>query len=700
MTVRTSNGCEYRRHCGSFPCAGRDALSGSVGSPDAIVLTVKQRNRFSIGKFWKELRRRHVVQVALFFGAFAWVVIQVGDVLLTAFALAHLQRYLVAALACAFPLVLLFSWWFDITPDGIERTDALPEPAQAVTGLRTEAPTGSLAVLPFANLSDDEENEYFSDGLSEEIRNQLARVPGLRVAARTSSFSFKGRHEDIREIGRRLNVAMVLEGGVRKHADAVRINLQLVSAVDGFHIWSEQFERKLEDIFRLQDEIAEAVIQRVSPLSSPANAALPAASTQRFDAYNLYLRGRHHFHKRTEAALQRAMGYFQQAIECDPDYALAYSGLGDATMLISSRYYGNMPVDEAVSTALPAAQRALELAPDQAEAHATLGLIRESQNDLDGAGRSLRRALELNPAYTMGLVWYGLVLVGQGNFREAEQRNREALQHDPLSPIINVNVGFDALRNGDISEAKASFAAAMEIDPYFPVSHYGLARAHALAKEFAPALQAIDASIALAPGRAYYHARKGLLLMQAGQLEAAHKSVEEACCKAPDNPFDTDLIIASAMVRGDRDYLGKVARGESARSYAAEQRGQAHIALDDFPAARQQYELATLDGGRELIELITDDWIWRLPHVINRAHLWLLAGDARGRDELEGLLREFSQMTAQGIVNPLAAYWSACAHALLGRSKQARALLDEARRIGWHHPWWEQQDWNIRALSA
>ncbi|MSQ98038.1 MAG: hypothetical protein EXR85_01880 [Xanthomonadales bacterium] len=210
------------------------------------------------------------MQVAVFYGAFAWIVIQVGYALLTAFELEHLERYLVAALVCAFPVALLLSWLFNITPGGIERADPLPLAAAVLP----EAPSGSLAVLPFVNLSDDAENEYFSDGLSEEIRNQLARVPGLRVAARTSSFSFKGRHEDVREIGRLLNVAVVLEGGVRKQADAVRINLQLVSATDGFQIWFEQFERKLEDIFRLQDDIAAAVLQRVSPLSSPADPVL------------------------------------------------------------------------------------------------------------------------------------------------------------------------------------------------------------------------------------------------------------------------------------------------------------------------------------------------------------------------------------------------------------------------------------------
>ncbi|MDX1555262.1 MAG: hypothetical protein R3212_04485, partial [Xanthomonadales bacterium] len=208
---------------------------------------MKKRTRVPIRKFWEELRRRHVVRVVIYYVVFAWVVMQVGDVLLEAFELDHLMKFVVAGVVLAFPLVLALSWMFDITPEGVERTapmsQAVPAPAQA--------PPGSLAVLPFANLSDDAENEYFSDGLSEEIRNQLARVPGLKVAARTSSFVFKGRDEDAREIGRRLSVATLLEGGVRRQGGVVRISLQLVKTSDGFQVWSENFEREVEDIFRL-----------------------------------------------------------------------------------------------------------------------------------------------------------------------------------------------------------------------------------------------------------------------------------------------------------------------------------------------------------------------------------------------------------------------------------------------------------------
>ncbi|HKX57232.1 MAG TPA: tetratricopeptide repeat protein [Xanthomonadales bacterium] len=645
-------------------------------------------------RFWDELRRRHVVRVAIYYAVFAWVVIQVGDVMLDAFGLSQWLRFLVAGTLLAFPVVLAFSWVFDITPSGVERTAPLPEPS---TG-PVEAPAGSLAVLPFANLSDDAENEYFSDGLSEEIRNRLASVPGLKVAARSSSFAFKGRHEDAREIGRRLNVAAILEGGVRKHAGAVRISLQLVSTTDGYQVWSEHYERQLEDVFRLQSEIAVAVTQLVTPLSRANPAALPGAAPRSFDAFNLYLRGRHYFHKRTEPALRRAVQHFEQAIDLDPGYALAYTGLSDAWTLLCSRYYGNLPAAESVSKALPAALRALELAPELAEAHASLGLVEENRSDLEAAGRSLRRALQLNPGYTMALVWHGLVLVRQNRFREAAQCNLDALQLDPLSPIINVNVGFDALRWGDIERAKASFAAAIEIAPDFAVPRYGLAHTLALGGEFDAALREVDSAISCAPGRAFYHAQKALIFLQLGDIEAATNCIDKACELSPDNPFDADLVVAHCMALGDHAALSRIARGESRRKHSDRQRGQALVALGEYDAARRLYETAVQTPEEGLLSLATDDWVWRLPHELNRAHLLLLGGDSRGREELEHLLSHLEGITREGVANPLVRYWSASACALLGRDDEARRLLAEARAVGWNHAWWERLDWNLRSL--
>jgi TolB-like protein/Tfp pilus assembly protein PilF len=633
-----------------------------------------------------------VVRVVIYYAIFAWVVIQVGDVMLETFELSHLMRWLMAGVAGAFPVALGLSWMFDITPAGVERTQPLAEPV--------DAPAGSLAVLPFANLSDDVENEYFSDGLSEEIRSQLAAVPGLKVAARSSSFAFKGRHEDAREIGRRLNVAAILEGGVRKHSGAVRISVQLVSTADGYQVWSEHYERRLEDVFRLQREIAAAVIAVVTPLSAGSAGADAGAAPQNFEAYNLYLRGRHYFHKRTEPALRRAVGYFEQAIERDSGYARAYAGLSDAWILLSSRYYGNLPAEDTVAKALPVAQRALELDPGLAEAHASLGLVYENKGDLEAAGQSLRRALQLNPGYTMALVWYGLVLVHQGQFREAAQGNLDALRLDPLSPIINVNVGFDALRVGDIDQARASFATAVEIDPDFPVSHYGMARAHALDRQFDAALREIDEAIRCAPGRAFYFAQKSLIQLQAGDTEAATRAVEDACCLSPDNPFDADLVVAHYMVNDDRESLERIARGETRRSYSARQRGQAFIALGALDEAHAQYTAADLAGEKELMKLATDDWLWRLPHLINCAHLRLRAGDDRGRADLERLLAGLDALAAQGVQSPLARYWAATANAVLGRGDTARELLVQARAIGWNHQWWERLDWNAQSLRA
>lgn len=647
-------------------------------------------------RLWDELLRRRVVRMAVFYLAGAWAVAQVAEYLLEAFGLDDwYKRVVVYVLTAGLPVALVLAWVFDITPEGIARTadrDDPPPPARP-------PPEHSIAVLPFANLSQEAENEYFSDGLSEEIRNQLARVTGLRVAARTSSFAFKGRAVDVREIGRRLNVASVLEGGVRKQADRVRIDLQLVGTADGYQIWSQSFERRLDDIFRLQSEIAAAVIAAIIPRQREERRTSDAPATRNFDAYNLYLLGRHLFHRRTEPALARAVECFEQAIAIDPNYALAYSGLADAYTLLSSGYYGNAPPAAASERALPAALRALELDPGLAEAHASLGLIRENEGDLAGAAQALERALELNPNYTMAHVWYGLVLTAQGRYAEAAARNREAFRRDPLSPIVNTNVGFDALRFGDAAEAEARFRAAMDIEPAFPVPYSGMARLHATRGDPRGALRWLELAIERAPTRAFYFARRGLVLLQLGDVAAAAASIEKACATSPDNAFDSELVIGLRIVQDDRAALERIARGEATRGFTPAQRGQAYIALGELERARELYETTTGTVRQQIDDVINDDWIWRLPHVVNRAHLRLLAGDERGRRELEELLAELERTWSQGIVNMDTMYWAASAYAVLGLRERALAQLEDAQRRGWRHTWWARCDWNMQSLA-
>ena len=638
-------------------------------------------------QLWAELRRRRVVRAALYYIAGAWVLAQAFDLLLDAFDASHHMRFVVAGLVLGLPVATVLAWMFDLTPAGIERTPALTVPA-------ADPPEDSIAVLPFANLSSEAANEYFSDGLAEEIRNQLARVQGLRVAARSSSFAFKGRHDDVREIGRRLNVASVLEGGVRKQADTVRIDVQLVSAVDGYQVWSETFERRLDDIFKLQTEVACAVIAAVRPRAAAAERPQLEPATRSFDAYNLYLLGRHHFHKRTEASLRRAMDCFRQAIERDPGYALAYSGLADAYTLAGTGYYGNIPMGESIANAHPAALRALELAPALAEAHASLGLIRQNQRDYAGAERSLARAIELNASYTMAYVWRGLVLTSEGRYREAAAHMRDAFRLDPLSPIINTNVGFDALRFGDVAEAGARFAAAMEIDPAFQVPYSGMARLHASRGSLEEALRWLERAIERAPTRAFYLSRKGLILAQLGQVDTAIAVVDAACCNPTGNHFEADLVVGLRLVSGNRKALESIANDTCGSVWGPAQRAQALIAVHDLPGARQAYAEDPPDPRRAINDLVNDEWVWRLPHVVNYAHLRILAGDTSGRGALHELVVRAEELRADGIVNADAIYWVASAHAVMGETERALEALEEAVTRGWRHAWWTRHDWN------
>ena len=649
---------------------------------------------------WAEIRRRHVPRMAAYYVAGAWVAAQVASLLFDAFDAHHYTRYVIGALAVGLPVALALAWRFDLTARGIERTLSNQSPPPSVALPAAAAPEHSIAVLPFANLSQDPDNEYFSDGLSEEIRNQLARCTDLRVVARSSSFAFKGRHEDVREIGRRLSVAKILEGGVRRHAGTVRIDVQLVNAADGYHLWSQTYERRLGDIFSLQSEIAAEVLAAVGERRTVAPPAARQPETRNFAAYNAYLLGRHYFHKRTEATLQRAIECFERAIAADPDYALAYSGLADASILVSAQHYGNVPLAQAIERALPAARRALVLEPGLAEAHASHGMVLLHQGELARAEQAFRHALELNPGYTMAHIWLGLAMTALGRYREAADSNLEAFRLDPLSPIVNSNVGFDALRFGDVAEARTRFRTAMEVDPEFLVPYAGMARLESGLGQPREALRWVDAVIARAPTRAYYLAARGLLLLQLGQPDAAAESIEAGRSMGGTAVYDSDLVIAIRIAQGDRDALSRIAADDPGGSYTSVQRAQALIVLGQFDAARSIYDADAPDAAKEINTILRADWFWRLPHAVNHAHLTLLVDTARGRELLERFIVEADRAHAGGLMNASILYLAATAHSLLGRRDLALAQLEEAIHLGWRHAWWAHVDWNANAMAG
>jgi len=328
----------------------------------------------------------------------------------------------------------------------------------------------SIAVLPFVNMSADKDNEYFSDGITEDILNALARTPGLRVAARTSAFSFKGRNETVQRIGDALKVGVVLEGSVRRAGNQLRITAQLINVADGFHLWSDTFDRKAEDVFAIQTEVAQRVQEalKVKLLAGSSNATL--AGTDNLEAYDLYLRGRHFWNQRTGADLERAVSFFQQATEKDPKFAAAYAGLASSYVLLPDHVA--VPVREANPKARATARRALELDGRLAEAHAVLGYCAQKDWDLVGAAQEYQEALRLNPNHATSHHWYSILLrelLGKNDEALAEIRKAQAL--DPLSPIIQNNIGRCLFYLGRYDDAFVEVDKALQLSPDFMLAH-------------------------------------------------------------------------------------------------------------------------------------------------------------------------------------------------------------------------------------
>ena len=404
-----------------------------------------------------ELRRRRLFQTTAAYAVFVFISLQVAQLVLPALKLpAGTYNALVVVLLAAFPVVFILSWIFDITPEGLRRTlpfmtDSAPDPVAAALDEPPLDPNklDSIAVLPFVDMSPAKDQEYFSDGLTEELLNLLAKRNGLRVAARTSSFAFKGRNEDVREIGRKLRVATVLEGSIRKSGNRLRVSALLIKTVDGFRLWSETYDRELEDIFDIQDEISRAI---VSSLQLALADEAPAIKRTVLPAHELYLLGLFHYNKMTEVDVVEAVSFFQRAIDEDPSYAQAYVGLARAYSW-QLLYQRAKPL-ELLPRARDAAVKAQQLDPALSEAYAARGYVEHHLDwNLEAAEQSYRRALDLNPnlAHVYGdraeLLW------SFARLDESYEMVRQGLALDPLSIRLHVLLAVTLLfqRNYDAS---------------------------------------------------------------------------------------------------------------------------------------------------------------------------------------------------------------------------------------------------------
>jgi serine/threonine-protein kinase len=347
----------------------------------------------------------------------------------------------------------------------------------------------SIAVLPFTNLSADKENEYFSDGLAEDIIDALTQVPGLKVAARTSAFAFRGKEVDIGVIGAKLKVATILEGSVRKAGNRIRVTAQLVKASDGYHLWSQRYDRDMTDVFAIQDDISHAIVDNLR-VRLMAGRPLVKRHTENVEAYNLFLRGRHCIVRATPESLAKGRQYLEQAIALDPDYALAYAGMAEYCWMCA--FWGFMAPSEALPRAKSAALAALKLDDTLAEAHAVLGVARGIFDfDWVGAEQEFRRALELNPASPMVRYYYGFYFLRpRGRLDEALSQLQRVVELDPLSARYNASLGYLYYVTGQQDLAIAQQQRAIELDPSYYAPHWLLAIAYAYMGRFEEAIAA------------------------------------------------------------------------------------------------------------------------------------------------------------------------------------------------------------------
>jgi serine/threonine-protein kinase len=323
-------------------------------------------------------------------------------------------------------------------------------------------------VLPIVNIGGDVENEYFSDGMTEELTNALAKVEGLRVVSRTSTFTFKGKQVALGEIGRQLDVGFVLEGSVRRAGNRLRLATKLIRVSDDSPAWAETYERTMDDVFAVQDDISRRIVETITETLQLGHLrgntkVQPARS---IEAYDLYLLGRYHWYQRTEAGFRKALELFEQAVAADPSYAAAYSGISDACALLASWNYAEPR--EMYPRAVAAAQRAIELDDHSADAHASLGFIKYNfEWDWAGAERSLRRAIELNPSHETAHRWLSGFLAGMGRYAEALPIARHGLDLNPISVLPHMNLGIVHDFGGRHAESLAEFRKVVAMDPQF-----------------------------------------------------------------------------------------------------------------------------------------------------------------------------------------------------------------------------------------
>ena len=563
-----------------------------------------------IDNFFAELKRRNVYKVAVAYAIVGWLLVQIATQVFPFLEIPNwVVRLVIMLVAAGFPVALVIAWAFELTPEGIKRTEDVDLRAgsrskkrawiyvavigaafsvglffvgrytarNTASAARTELSAKSIAVLPFDNLSRDPDNAFFAEGVQDEILTQLAKVADLKVIARSSTQRFKSAPENLPDIANQLGALNILEGSVQKVNDQVRVNVQLINALTNAHLWAEIYDRKLTDIFAVESDIAKTIADTLqAKLTGSEKQMIAAQPTSDTAAYELYHKGRSLWEKRSGDNIPKAISFYEQAVARDPNYALAYAGLADAYILLP--YYTATTQRDASGKAKEAALKALRLDPNLAEAHAAVGkVLNFAEIDLTGSIREFERAIELKPNYATAHHWLGAgPLVDLGRFDDAIAHGKRAIELDPLSPIMNADLGLTLYFARHYDDAVVQLRKPLVLDPTFAYALYNL----------------------------------GMVLQSKGDLAGAIAQYEKAK-QFSDDPHISALSGAAKALAGDKNAalqtltdLDKISQHREVLAYS---RALLHLSLNNKDEALRWLEQSFADRDGSNIGAIKVD---------------------------------------------------------------------------------------------
>jgi len=650
-----------------------------------------------------ELKRRNVFRVGVAYAIVAWLLVEVASVVLPTFeAPEWVMQVFTFLVILGFPLALIFAWAFELTPQGLKRTEDVPsaESTTHLTGRKVQAAASgpdaevssirSLAVLPFVNMSGDPDQEYFSDGITEELLNTLTAIEELRVVGRTSSFSFKGKDIDLRTIGESLGVTNILEGSVRQSGGRLRITAQLINVADGFHLWSNSYERELADIFEIQEEIAGEIASALQvELGFQVAQSVARRTTDNLDAYTWVLRGLDLFPRGDVTNLKKARAAFKKAIELDPEYVPAYLGYAGASSGFVA--WGLGPADDLLDDAERRLREAQVIDPGSSRVHVGLGNVRANKRDWVGAEQEFKKALDLDPDnYRAQSAWAYPLLVMLGRPQEAVQLYEQLRWREPLDLALAANYAMALAQTGRVEEAEKELQRIIEIDPTYSGGHSYLAFLNAYFRnQLALAIRSYVKAFELDSQSVVIPVETAFLLLDLGDVASAERWVELAERNSGGGYLGDYARFWLALYRGDEVSAEAISRelAETAQRISTGYQHTGFLAwLRQLHGADPQ--LVTQAYMRLAPELLQEEprvGAWNHAAAISLADWMRRSGDAvTANSLLEKSLSVISQTT-----DPYYPPARTTAYLLQGDTQRALAALREAVEGGWRSGWWQ-----------